>query len=541
MLSSALQKRKWEVGKDALEDDSPASEIQQPAAAPSSVLRFVSSASIVADLAEKTLNSSLTTALAPLAYPIATTNRWLSSVAACPLKSDPDDYELLRIFLGAWHPALSNLSLPDVVGAWHVCHFLGKEEPVLHTLEADILQRFAVAQNSVNSDEMLSTAPGELKTRLINRWSTWVDKTFCDCIVVNEFDGIYGTALTGSPPIKWERSSGVLLNAIGEEFPGGIAPTEKTHHEVAAGLRPPNCAANAEIFIAASFGHLERLEKAVATGAPYSAPHLLYGAVAGEHKRVFDFIKNEASLTAAVWQGARGLACLFGRRASFSWCDEKHAFAPRLDDKLFSDAIQARDDGFLDWLGELNVANSPTAAQPAVSRKLMPGLLAWKAAALAKSVHAIDFLVRRVAFTPTQVTAQSAGILGAVQISAQLEQATLLQKLRPLATAAGLEEKIVTHVMAPLARRGHLSALQRLRATQPPYPWDACVVAEAAASCEMAIVEWLRSGDDPCPWDVSAPQACVRNGDRRILAYLQSNGCPLPADCSMFAWEPARK
>ena len=48
--------------------------------------------------------------------------------------------------------------------------------------------------------------------------------------------------------------------------------------------------------------------------------------------------------------------------------------------------------------------------------------------------------------------------------------------------------------------------LARLRALDPPAPWDESVCEEAAGRGWVGALAWLRSQDPPCPWD---PEVCA--------------------------------
>ena len=476
----------------------------------SDVLRFLSSSSVVADIVEDAVSAAVNDALAPLGYPPASTNRWLSVVAACPPNTDPNDYECFHVFLGPWHPALSTLSLSDLVGAWHVCHFLGKDEATLYTLEADILQRFAVATVPIDAKTVLA-ASGELEARLTARWRRWnVEKLLCDFKSYVQDGGMFGTnAVTQST--LYEISA---ARALGRGFPGVIDPEYNKLRQVATGVIAPNCAVEMEMLVAAAFGQYDRLLEAIATRVPYTASTILFGSAMGGHKRIFDHIMDNPALASHNWLAARSVALRHRRREVYGWCDKKHSSLPNDEDELFRSAILARDASLLEWLSDLVVVTRVT---PLATRKLAPGPEAWRTASITNQVDAIKYLIKLAAATPAQAQSSSGGIFSAIQAAAQLEHVEILQLLRACTTAAGLDARIAVEVTAPLARRGHLSALTLLRSTEPPYPWGPCVVAAAAGHGRKAVIEFLRSADDRCPWDATATAACIWSGEVELL------------------------
>ena len=550
-MSSASQKRKRESNAP----DGPSSEQSLPLAAAvppphADVLRFLSTASVVAELAEDTMASVVSTALSPLGYASGDTNRWLSAVAACPLKSDPNEYDLFRAFLGPWHPALATLSLADVVGAWCVCHFLGKEEPVLYTLEADILQRFATALPSLDQNGILTN--DELRTRLTQRWEHWMTTSGSDAIV-----HLFGGKLGLDVERYTSNFAGLLLsNTFGGEFSG--TSTSGNARSVAAGVSAPRCVDPLEVACAAGFGQLERIKEAedaaVAAGVACFPDNIwtiiLWGAAVGGHIAVLDYIANNTqppNFLIANFKMARTLALRNRRRNAFMWFNEQHPLLREDDDATYYAAILARDPSFLTWLSKLDIVSSlATATHPATKRKLYPGRTAWEAAAATSQRSAIKLLAQ---LPPPpdddeeEDFSRSFGIVAAVKSAAALENGDILQELRAHASANVLDQIIEQGVMTPLARRGCLSTLKLMRSINPPYEWGPGLVAAAADARRCDVIEWLRAGDDPCPWDVTAAEACVRNGDRALLQYLKDGGCDMPestASIEHLAWQSYR-
>ena len=172
-----------------------------------------------------------------------------------------------------------------------------------------------------------------------------------------------------------------------------------------------------------------------------------------------------------------------------------------------------------------SMAHSPSAAPPWLPVASLPGVLDELYDLVTAKLGATDVVALCETSSVARRGDDTAELLRELWLAkGSLEAAASRGHVRAMAALLAEGRVPRRRDCVAAAKGGHITALELLRAQEPPCRWGAVVCARAAELADRSALEWLcdPARNPPCPCDCRASVAAAARGDLDTLKWLAS-------------------